>query len=242
MATSSNTLHLRTDDEKAAMRAYGQRLRRAGWRLRGRGDIPHYIETRDDPTFRRVLVSRPMNGWVTIIDQAFDEQRLEAIDRVTADMSRALRCEALSLVVAEGEALYLFAWRRGERLDHWCSWPGWYADKPVTETVKAHWQGHPQALMPLCRPGVSQAQLSAIVRDWSTCADSGPVVFAEDILCQLQDVLALEGGPRTYAMLHQKPAMLYVAVPGAPAPVALRPDSVDDGYWSAFTHLHFVNL
>lgn len=242
VATSSNTLHLRTDDDKAAMRAYGTLLRRTGWRLRGGDDIPHYLETRDDPVFRRVLVSRPMNGWVTIIDQAFDDQRLERIDLITADMSRALRCPAVSLVVAEGEALYLFAWRRGERLDHWCSWPGWYADKPVTDAVKAHWRGHPEALLPLCRPGVSEAQLAAIVRDWSENVDSDRVVFAENILCQLQEALALEGGPRTYAMLHQKPAVLYLAVPGVRSPVALTPDRVDDDYWSAFTHLHFVNL
>lgn len=242
MATSSNTLHLRTDDEKAAARAYAALLRRAGWRLRGRGDIPHYLETRDDPTFRRVLVSRPTNGWVTIIDQAFDEQRLEAIDQITAETSRALRCAAVSLVVADGEALYLFAWRGGERLDRWCSWPGWYADKPVTEAVKAYWRGHAEALLPICRPGVSQAQLDAIVRDWSETTESGRVVFAEDILRQLQDALALEGGPRTYAMRHQRPPVLYLAVPGAPDPVALTPRGGDDDGWSAFTQLQFVNL
>ena len=241
MATSSNTLHLRTDDENAVMRAYGTLLRRQGWRLRTSDGIPHYLETKDDPAFRRVLVSRPMNGWITIIDQQFDDQRLEVIDGVTAETSKALRCPAISLVMVEGEALYLFAWHRGERLDRWCSWPGWYSDKPVPESVKISWQGHPHHLLALCRPGIPETQVRAIVRDWSTPSDTG-IVFAETLLCQLQDAFALEGGPRTYAMLYQKPAVLYLAVPNAPEPVALTANAADDTYWAAFTHLHFINL
>lgn len=240
MRTVSNTLHLRTDDARAAVRAYTTLLRRKGWRPRARGGIPHYCETRDDPAFRRVLISRPMNGWITIIDQQFDAQQLDVLDGITRETSAALRCAALSMVL-DSEALYLFAWERGNRLDRWCSWPGWYAAQPATPTLKARWRGHPEKLIGLCRPGVSERQLSDILRDWSDVPDPD-IVFPESLLCRLQDAFAIEGGPRTYASLHEAPAALYLAVPGARAPIRISREPAEDTYWSAFTELELINL
>lgn len=240
MGISSNTLHLRFDDADVVLRAYGTMLRRRGYRLRVASGIPHYLETHDEPVFRRVLVSRPVNGWITVIDQRFDDQQLRAIDRVTSEMSAALACPAISMVVHDSEALYLFHWDAGKRRTRWCSWPGWYADDDAPERVRLRWKGHPKRLLPLCREGVTAEQVAFVMRDYS--ADEVKVTFPENVLRELQDMLGIHGGARTYADLHARPSGLYLAVPGDERTLRIDRDPRDDPYWDDFTHLHFIRL
>jgi hypothetical protein len=239
MGVSSNTLHLRSADAEGVLRAYGTMLRRRGYRLRAASGIPHYLETHDEPVFRRVLVSTPREGWITVIDQQFDEQDLPTIDRATAEMSKAMTCPALALVVHEGEALYLFHWDNGQRRDRWCSWPGWYADGPVSESVKKRWTAHPERLLPLCREGTTAEHVAFVMRDYSA---EERFVFPENVLADLQEILGLHGGPRTYAALHAQPSGLYLTVPDGRGTVRIDSDPHPDPYWEDFTRLHFVRL
>lgn len=238
MGTFSNTLHLRLDDTEIVMRAYATMLRRGGYRLRTAAGIPHYLETFDEPIFRRVLVSGAMNGWITVIDQRFDAQHLRLLDRVAGRVTFALQCAAVAFFLHDGDVLYLLQWDRGQCVNRWCSWPGWFGDGEASDAVREKWKGEPRTLLPLCRADVTVADVAALMRDYSTVG-AEHTTWAEHILNRLHGLLGIDDGARTYAQLYAHPRELYLARPDG-APLRIDRDEAPDPYWYRFVHLHFM--
>lgn len=247
MGVSSNSLHVRTDDHQAVVRAYTSWLRRRGYRPRAEGAIPHYLETHDEPVFRRVLVSQPQDGWVTVVDQAHDEQDLGPICRACTHLSRVVGCACIAFVVHDSQALYYYLCDRGVLLDRYCSWPGWYSESPVTTRVRQRWKASPERLLPSCRDGVTVARLQAILRDYSRDLQPGVMApWPENVLLDLAGCLGIGDPARTYALYHASPPGVFLDLPGrdggAPARVRINTGPRPGPSWEGFVHLNFLKL
>jgi len=243
--TSSNTLHVRSGDHDAVVRAYTALMKRRGFRLRAPGGLPQYLESVDEPDFRRVLVGPVQNGWVTVIDQAFDAQDARVINGICRSITTAMHCAGLAFIVHQSDVFYYYLWLDGAMKDRYCSWPGWYSEDGTAPRIASRWKGKASALLPYCVAGTRAADLKDVLLDYSRCGDHplDPPVYAELILRDLADLLGIQDPVRTYHDYHARRAGLFMAVPGETgARSRLRIDREPeprDPYWEGFTHLEF---
>lgn len=246
MGADANSIHLRADDQRTVVQAYTRWLRRHGYRKRADSTIPHYLETPDEPVFRRVLVSAPEDGWVTVVDQAHDMQDLGSMRRTCLHLSRVLECASLAFVVHDSQALYYFLCDRGVLLDRYCSWPGWYCEAPTARRLRQRWKASPERLLPLCRPGVTVSRLREILRDCSREGGEGAPPWPEDILRDLAECLGIVAPLRTYAGYHAPRPGVTLWLPEGNGKKETRlhlPTGAPSGpSWEGFVQLSFMKM
>jgi hypothetical protein len=133
-------------------------------------------------------VSPPQNGWVTVYDEASDDQDDRIIDEVGRGLSRALSTSVLAFLVHDSDIFHYWLFQKGELIDEFDSNPEYFGHR-VSEARLSRLRGNPEALLPLCRPGITRAQIETILHDPDTLA-----AMADDILSDLADVLGIDEG------------------------------------------------
>src|SRR5207249_11448422 len=110
----------------------------------------------------RAYISPPSGGWVTVYDEASDDQDDTIIQELGAALSGALKTSVLAFLVHDSDVFRYWLFRKGELIDEFDSDPEYFG-KPEDETTSWHSRGKPAALLPLCRPGVTTAQIDAVL-------------------------------------------------------------------------------
>lgn len=133
----------------------------------------------------RAYVSPPKNGWITIYDEASDEQDSAILKRMAGGISKALGTAVLALLVHDSDIAAYWLYQNGTLVDEFDSNPDYY--KRVKDAERARLRGNPDALLPLCAPGTTLAQIDSILHD-----PDGPPIIAEQIFTELAPLLGID--------------------------------------------------
>jgi hypothetical protein len=131
-------------------------------------------------------VSPPDNGWITIYDEASDDQSDATIEALGRGLSHALKTSVLAFLVHDSDIFHYWLFEKGELKDEYDSDPEYFG-QPVDEKALVRLRGNPDALVPLCRPGTTAAQIDAILHD-----PDAPGGMADDTLSDLVELLEID--------------------------------------------------
>ncbi len=134
----------------------------------------------------RAYVSPPKNGWVTVYDEASDKQDQETLCRITRQLSKTLRADAIAFMVHDSDIAQYWLYRRGAIADEFNSCPDYFGNE-VHEATRARVVGRPELLLPLCIVGTTQAEVEEVIHP-----PGGPWAIAEDMLPALGKLLGID--------------------------------------------------
>lgn len=132
---------------------------------------------------RSVVVLPPDDGgWIAIYDQSTDAQNTQTLERIAELISRRLETYAMTVLVHDSDVLDLRLFRRGARVDHYSSDPGYFGQSASSAEALA---GSPQEWTSLVRDG-GTSELAAAFEERS--ADRSLVAIATLVRCHLSRV------------------------------------------------------
>jgi hypothetical protein len=133
----------------------------------------------------RAYVSPEKGGWVTVYDEASDDQNDETFKHIAAELSRKLQTAVFAFLVHDSDIAIYWLCQNGALIDEFNSAPDYF--KEAGEKAKARVRGKAEALLPLCVAGTSLAQVEEVIHP----AD-GFAPFAEEIFNDLAKLLGIE--------------------------------------------------
>jgi hypothetical protein len=133
----------------------------------------------------RAYVSPPKNGWVSVYDEKSDEQDDRLLRRIAAGLSGALKTAVLAFLVHDSDIAAYWFYHNGQLVDEFDSAPDYY--KKASAATRARVRGNPDALLPLCIPGTTRAQIDAVLHH-----PEGPPIMAEEIITELAPLLGID--------------------------------------------------
>jgi hypothetical protein len=106
------------------------------------------------------FVSDARGGWISVYPEPTESQDLAVIDDVASGLSKALATTVIAFVVHDSDVFFYQLCERGVVRDRYDSAPGYFdgEDRPPEG-------GDPAALLPLCLPGTTEAQLRRVLHE-----------------------------------------------------------------------------
>ncbi len=133
---------------------------------------------------QRAYVSPPKNGWVTVYDEASDEQDERELNRLATAISQKLSTAVFAFLIHDSDVLVYFLYSHGQLIDEYNSDPDYFGN--VGELDRARFRGKPVELLKYC---VSSTNLDAVERVLNP--ENHPIM-AEDIFDDLAPLLDLD--------------------------------------------------
>jgi hypothetical protein len=144
------------------------------------------VDALDGLVQARAYVSQPKEGWVTIYDEASDEQDAELLGSIAESLSKKLAAGAIAIMVHDSDVLTYWLYDKGSLLDEFNSNMEYFGEEPDAHT-RARYSGDAAALLTFCRHGVTQGDIEAVIHP-----PDGPPAFAEEMLGDLAKVLGFD--------------------------------------------------
>src|SRR5215469_2566751 len=132
----------------------------------------------------RAYVSTAKGGWVTVYDEASDQQDDEILKRIASELSKKLGTAVFAFLVHDSDIAIYWLYENGVLIDEFNSAPDYY--KKASDKVRQCVRGDSDKLLPLCVAGTSHAQVEEVIHP-----ASGFPTMAEDIFGSLSQLLAI---------------------------------------------------
>ena len=133
----------------------------------------------------RAYLSAPKNGWVTIYDEASDQQDDSIIRTFGSTLSQKLNTAVIACLVHDSDIAAYWLFDRGKLVDEFDSAPDYF--KKATAATHARVRGRAEALLPLCLPGTTSEQVDSTLHP-----PDGPPLMAEDMLVDIARLLGID--------------------------------------------------
>jgi len=135
----------------------------------------------------RAYVSPPGNGWVTLYDEASDDQDETIICKTAEALSKKLHTAVLAFLVHDSDVAKYWLYRDGKLADEFNSAPDYFGES-VSKATRARVRGKSEALRPLCVSGAAtMGRLEAILHP-----AGGQPLMAEDTVTDLAELLGID--------------------------------------------------
>jgi hypothetical protein len=134
----------------------------------------------------RAYVSPTKNGWVTVYDEASDDQSDVILREIAMGLSETLNTAVFAFVVHDSDVFLYWLFQSGRLIDELDSDPEYFGNK-VNEATRARLRGNTAALLPLCRPGTTAAEIDAVLHD-----PDAPSGIADELLADLAELLGMD--------------------------------------------------
>ena len=141
----------------------------------------------------RAYVSPPKTGWITLYDEASDQQDAYQIGRLGSELSTKLETVVFAFIVNDSEMFLYYLFDNGDLLDEYNSTP-----PPTNEAAdadqKIRFAGRSEILINYCVPGTSRGDLEVILKRGESLAEGGfaSSVYAEERLHPLASALQMD--------------------------------------------------
>jgi hypothetical protein len=141
----------------------------------------------------RAYVSPPKTGWVTLYDEASDQQDAYEIGRLGSELSAKLETVVFAFIVNDSDMFVYYLFDNGDLLDEYNSNP-----PPTSAAADADQQirfaGRSEILINYCVPGTSRGDLEVILQRGESLAEGGfaSSVYAEERLHPLASALQMD--------------------------------------------------
>ena len=142
---------------------------------------------------RTVIIGPARGRFVTVYDEATEDQDLARLEALAMHLSRALATTAVGVLVHDSDVLELRLARLGERAAAWSSWPDYFGDQPPGPKKRTAPAGDPAPFHELLAPGRTAEELAAAL-------GSKPL-FAEATLAAVAEILGMD--PAASALGHR---------------------------------------
>jgi ribosomal protein S18 acetylase RimI-like enzyme len=162
---SFGSTHVQTDDETSVERAVARFMPRLG----------------RSPSAE---VTPARNGWVTVYDASFDEDR-SAHRRLGAELSDRLGVPTIALRLEEGAVVRFYLFERGRMVDEYLSVPTYYGDLNKADEISLA----ANATLVARLTGADPAHVRAVARNASSISELPP---GPELLAQIAAVMGLE--------------------------------------------------
>src|SRR5215469_15567249 len=103
----------------------------------------------------RAYVSTAKGGWVTVYDEASDQQDDGILKRTAAELSKQLGTAVLAFLVHDSDIAIYWLCENGVLIDEFNSAPDYY--KKASDKVRLRVRGDADKLLPLCLPGTTRS-------------------------------------------------------------------------------------
>ena len=139
----------------------------------------------------RAYVSPAFNGWVTVYPEATEGQNDKTIRAIASGLSKSLYAVVLAFLVHDSDVAAYWLFRKGTLVDEFDSAPDYFGG-PVDHRTRQRVRGKTEALLPLCLPGTTPAQLDTVLHP-----PDGHPPFAEEIVTELAKLLGIDDSRAT---------------------------------------------
>jgi len=131
-------------------------------------------------------VSPEKNGWVTVYAEATEDQDQKVFGRIAGGLSQTLKTDVFGFLVHDSDIAAYWLYRCGALADEFDSAPDYFGEA-VDEATRDRVRGNPDALLPVCVPGTTRAQIEAVIHP-----SGGFSRMAEQILTDLAELLGID--------------------------------------------------
>lgn len=132
----------------------------------------------------RAYVSPPKNGWVTVYDEASDDQDENELRRLAMVISKELSTCVFAFLDHDSDILLYFLYEQGQAVDEYNSSPDYF--QQANERTRQRCRGNAEALLKHCVSGTRLEDLEKIIHQ----PEEHP--FAEEILEELAPLLGMD--------------------------------------------------
>ncbi len=132
----------------------------------------------------RAYVSPDAANWVTVYSEVTEDQNDETLREIAGALSRTLKTDVLAILVHDSDIAMYWLFRNGDLIDQFNSAPNYFEGAGDSDEAEG---GDPDALLPLCVPGTTRAQLEQILHP----SDGFPLM-AEEIVDELAKLLGID--------------------------------------------------
>ena len=157
-----------------------------------RTDAPDKVRAALVPLVKaRAYVSPPANGWITVYDEASDDQDETIICKMAEGLSKKLRTAVVAFLVHDSDVAMYWLYRDGKLADEFNSAPDYFGES-VSKATRARVRGKSEALRPLCVEGATMGRLEAVLHP-----AGGQPLMAEDTVTDIAELLGIDGARAT---------------------------------------------
>lgn len=135
----------------------------------------------------RAYVSPASNGWVTVYDEA-SEQESSLLIKLAKELSMALKTAVLGFMVFDSDIAFYYLCQNGELVDEFDSCPDYFDDE-VSEVERARVRGVTEKLLPLAAKGTTREQIDVVIHPAN--GEDFPLM-AEDIIRDIGILLGMD--------------------------------------------------
>ena len=134
----------------------------------------------------RAYVSPQGGNWVTIYSEVTEDQNDQTLRDIAGGLSRTLKTDVIAFLVHDSDIAMYWLFRTGELIEEFNSAPDYFEEKEFGESEDGR-GGDPDALLPLCVPGTTRAQLEQVLHP-----SDGYPLMAEEIVAELSTLLGID--------------------------------------------------
>jgi len=162
-------VRLADDEARAAVRAALER------RARADGLVP--VEPGEEAE-RLTSIGPADSPWTTVADEATDSQDLEELERLAAELSKAVDDYALSVLVHDSDVLDLGLFAKGRRVDHYVNHPDYGSERKLSAKKRKAVEGRASRWAPVLAAGVTVDDLQTAFRTDRRSAEAALAAIA----------------------------------------------------------------
>jgi hypothetical protein len=133
-------------------------------------------------TADRTILVDAGNDWISVYDEATEEQDQKVLDRLALGLSKLLDTETVAVLVHDSDVLELRLFRSGEAVDRFNSNPSYLGKASAAERKAA--RGNADLWAPVLSATVDAARLRAA---WKT-----GTAFAEETLARVAELVGMD--------------------------------------------------
>ena len=141
-----------------------------------------YLPAGDSESCDRTLLVASSSDWVSVHDELCDEQRLDVLERLAAELSRALETQVITILVHDSDILDLRLFDSGTLSDRFNNRPDYFEE--VSEDEREAARGNPDRWRSVLATGAGP---SALRSAWDK-----EQLFAEHILDDAAQLLGID--------------------------------------------------
>ncbi len=132
----------------------------------------------------RAYVSPDAADWVTVYSEVTEDQNDETLRQIASGLSRTLKTDVVAFLVHDSDIALYWLFRSGDLIDQFNSAPNYFEGAGDSDEAEG---GDPDALLPLCIPSTTRAQLEQVLHP----SDGFPLM-AEEIVDELAKLLGID--------------------------------------------------
>lgn len=110
----------------------------------------------------RAYVTQPVNGWISVYDEASDTQDEHELCRLSKALSKELKSVVFAFLVHDSDIFMYFLCDHARLVDQFNSRPDYFGE--ISPKEKTKWQGHPEIVCQYGRGGAKPRSISKILR------------------------------------------------------------------------------